>query len=125
MLGLDDLGPDRPREWRDRGPLHGPRQERRPSQESAVLHHDSIDGLFDTNLWAYPDNWKLAVSQGGGPKTDELDGPAVGPGKSLTLKWTTSFVTPFDPHYTIDITGTDVAGSDVTWTMWTNDTFCF
>jgi hypothetical protein len=79
---------------------------------------------FDTNPWPAPDNWKLAISAPSDPTTVELDGPAIGPGKSMTLKWTIYFITPFDTHYTVTIDRRDGGTPDV-WQMWTHPTICF
>ncbi len=78
---------------------------------------------FETTPWSYPDSWKLSEAHFPDAKTAELGGPAIGPAKSTTLKWTTSFITPFDPHYTVVIDGPGVTRTQ-TWEMWTNSTFC-
>jgi hypothetical protein len=69
-----------------------------------------------------PGGWcRAAECAAAGPLI--LDSPSIGPGKSTTLKWTTKFLTPFDPHYTITIDGGDVP-SPRTWELWTHLTFC-
>jgi hypothetical protein len=79
---------------------------------------------FETNPWSYPDNWPLATGPARDARTDSIDGPAIAPGKSKTLKWHTFFLTPFDPHYSVSVDLHD-GGHPQVWQMWTKTTICY